>query len=109
MLLILNKQISVQFSVSRIRMKKRKAVGGAGSGSNINNNSRKTKDKKEDVVLDDDDNDNFNQGFSEWLRTSEGVSYMRVFVVLNSFVVFLTMLWPNLTSMFNAIGSYFEE
>lgn len=50
-----------------------------------------------------------NSGFSSWLRTGEGVEYMRTFVIINSLIVFSTMTWPQLQKMFNIIRSYWDE
>lgn len=73
--------------------------------SNKNTSSKPVPEQKNIVPLEDDEQ----QGFSEWLRTGDGIAYMRVFVIINSFVVFLTMGWPHLTKAFNNINSFFGE
>lgn len=55
---------------------------------------RKREDKAPDsIALEDADQ---NEGFGEWLRSSNGVELMRLFVIANSLVVFVTMAWPNM-------------
>lgn len=34
--------------------------------------------------------------FSNWLRTADGIELMKLFVVMNSLIVFLTMSWPQI-------------
>jgi hypothetical protein len=62
-------------------------------------------DEKADEVTDDESN----QGFSKWLSTGEGVEYMKMFVILNSLMVFITMTWPQIEQAFDIIYSFFEE
>ncbi|CAH0391308.1 unnamed protein product [Bemisia tabaci] len=47
--------------------------------------------------LEEEEDDN--GGFGAWLRSGEGVTYMHIFVLTNSFFVFLTMLWPQISQM----------
>ncbi|KZC03752.1 hypothetical protein WN55_06399 [Dufourea novaeangliae] len=48
--------------------------------------------RKEKTVNDDIEN----QGFSDWLRSSDGIEMMRLFVIANSILVFVTMGWPKM-------------
>ncbi|XP_026282799.1 uncharacterized protein LOC113209477 [Frankliniella occidentalis] len=41
------------------------------------------------------DSDDENEGFGRWLRSSDGVAYMRLFVVANSLLVFMTVSWSH--------------
>lgn len=41
------------------------------------------------------DSEDENEGFGNWLRSSDGVAYMRLFVVANSLLVFMTMSWSH--------------
>ncbi|KDR18575.1 hypothetical protein L798_06555 [Zootermopsis nevadensis] len=50
-----------------------------------------------------------NQGFGNWLWSSEGVTCMRLFVITNSIVMFMTMTWPHVTDVMEIISSYFTE
>jgi len=52
------------------------------------------------------DDDNENEGFAGWLRSGEGVEYMKVFVMLNTFMVVLTMSWPHLKNMYIIFSDY---
>lgn len=38
--------------------------------------------------------DEDNQTFSEWLRSSEGLGYMKLFIFGNTIIVFLAISWP---------------
>lgn len=82
-------------------MKKRKqgnkSLATVDSGSGIIEAEGHTSDNEE------------NQGFGNWIRSSEGIEYMRLFVIANSFVVFLTMTWPQITQVLDIIGSYFNS
>ncbi|RZF41306.1 hypothetical protein LSTR_LSTR000020 [Laodelphax striatellus] len=48
-------------------------------------------------------------GFNKWLRTGDGFQYLRFFVVLNSLAVFLTMGWPQISVIFQALHEFFTE
>ncbi|XP_032681606.1 uncharacterized protein LOC116849001 [Odontomachus brunneus] len=50
--------------------------------------------------------DDENQGFGNWLRSSTGVEMMRLFVIANSILVFVTMAWPNMRESFYIIKDY---
>lgn len=51
--------------------------------------------------------DDENQGFGNWLRSSTGIEMMRLFVIANSILVFVTMAWPNMRESFYIIKEYF--
>lgn len=61
-----------------------------------------TKEKKSEV----DDDESHNQGFSDWLRSVDGVEMMRLFVIANSLLVFVTIAWPNMQQTFTIIKEY---
>lgn len=48
-----------------------------------------------------------NEGFSTWLRSNEGIDMMRLFVVANSILIFVTMAWPNMQRAFEIVKEYF--
>lgn len=50
--------------------------------------------------------DDENQGFGNWLRSSSGVEMMRLFVIANSILVFVTMAWPNMKESFYILKDY---
>ncbi|XP_076173019.1 exit protein of rhodopsin and TRP A [Ptiloglossa arizonensis] len=75
-------------------------------------NETNTKDDKKNekntntnqVALNDD---NYNQGFSDWLRSSDGIEMMRLFVIANSILVFVTMGWPKVREAIAIFKDYF--
>lgn len=69
--------------------------------------AEKPKNPKANKVLDDDDEEN--SGFGKWLRTGEGVEFMKYFVLLNSIGVFLAMGWPSISKCFQIIKSFFVD
>jgi len=60
------------------------------------------------VTVSDDDEEE-NQGFSGWLRTGDGVEYMKVFVMCNTLMVVLTMAWPQLKTAVTIAMEYWNE
>lgn len=78
-------------------MKKNRSKSGKGSGSkksvSISNNVTeiRSSEDKEFVDLDDED-----IGFGAWLKSGDGIEWMRLFVIGNSLIVFLTMTWPQI-------------
>ncbi|KAK0171458.1 hypothetical protein PV327_011272 [Microctonus hyperodae] len=69
----------------------------------VKNEKRESKEKK--PVIEPDENDE-NQGFSNWLRSSDGVEMMRLFVIANSLLVFITMAWPNMQQVYTIVKDY---
>ncbi|XP_063990229.1 uncharacterized protein LOC135169297 [Diachasmimorpha longicaudata] len=63
-----------------------------------------TKEKKK--VEDVNDDDGHNQGFSDWLRSVDGIEMMRLFVIANSLLVFITIAWPNMQQTYTIIKEY---
>ncbi|XP_015108882.1 uncharacterized protein LOC107035800 [Diachasma alloeum] len=63
-----------------------------------------TKEKKK--VEDINDDDGHNQGFSDWLRSVDGIEMMRLFVIANSLLVFITIAWPNMQQTYTIIKEY---
>lgn len=51
-------------------------------------------DSKQDYLEFEDEE----KGFGAWLRSGDGVEWMRLFVIGNSIAVFLTMTWPHMQS-----------
>jgi hypothetical protein len=72
------------------------------------NQTVKEEDKKPDKQVNDIPYDE-NQGFGNWLWSSEGVTCMRLFVITNSIVMFITMTWPRVADVMEIISSYFTE
>ncbi|XP_029039343.1 uncharacterized protein LOC114874324 [Osmia bicornis bicornis] len=80
-------------------------------GKNRQNDGNVTDDKKNDkkndkkkVVLNDDAQ---NEGFGEWLRSSDGIEMMRLFVIANSILIFVTMGFPKMQEAFVIFKEYF--
>lgn len=65
--------------------------------------------KKSDTVTEGYDSDNERGTFSAWLRTGEGVELMKMFVITNSLIVFLTMTWPHIKEMLGVLYSFFYD
>nr|XP_012148610.1 PREDICTED: uncharacterized protein LOC100874865 [Megachile rotundata] len=81
------------------------------AGKNRQNEGNVTDDKKNEkkndkkkVVLNDDAH---NEGFGEWLRSSDGIEMMRLFVIANSILVFVTMGFPKMQEIYTAFNEYF--
>lgn len=49
------------------------------------------------------------RSFSEWLRQEDGLGSMKLFVVVNSIVVFGLMAWPNMKQTLLMIYEYFTD
>lgn len=67
---------------------------------------KKENNKEEPNAVDQDDDD---AGFGGWLRSADGATYMRLFVLSNSLMVFLTFGWPQIKKSFEIIHSFFTE
>lgn len=74
-----------------------------GSKENKEGKSRQDATEKSDTENRSDDE---NQGFGNWLRSSTGVEMMRLFVIVNSILVFVTMAWPSMRESFYIIKDY---
>ncbi|XP_017796252.1 PREDICTED: uncharacterized protein LOC108577580 [Habropoda laboriosa] len=61
-------------------------------------------DKKDERLLSDDVH---NQGFSEWLRSSDGLEMMRLFVIANSILIFFTMGLPKMQELISTLKEYY--
>jgi len=59
-----------------------------------------------DVGLEDDDN---STGFGNWIKSSDGTTYMSLFVLSNSFMLLLTMGWPQIKRSIEFIHEYFTS
>ncbi|XP_043493536.1 uncharacterized protein LOC122518586 [Polistes fuscatus] len=82
---------------------------------NTKNRSNEDKGKKNDEKDNDkntiqrleQNDESSNQGFGEWLRSNDGAEMMRLFVIANSLLLFVTMAWPNMKESFYFIRDYF--
>jgi hypothetical protein len=80
--------------------KKGKSNGTSKKQVSISNKVTETKEKESDFVdLDDEE-----IGFGAWLKSGEGIEWMRVFVIGNSIAVFLTMCWPHMKKSLSIIA-----
>lgn len=50
-----------------------------------------------------------NSGFAEYLRSSQGSEMLKLFVVANSIVMFLTVAWPQMKKSYELLMSYFGD
>ncbi|XP_014208830.1 uncharacterized protein LOC106639637 [Copidosoma floridanum] len=66
-------------------------------------NDRRSKGDKNKEPSNTPDDDSENQGFTEWLRSSDGVDTMKLFVIGNSILVVVTVAWPHISQMFSLI------
>lgn len=73
--------------------------------SNLNN----VLEKKSQNTTDGIDSDTETGTFSSWLRSGEGTELMKLFVIGNSIIVFITMSWPHLKQMFGTIYEMLTE
>lgn len=69
----------------------------------------KSPPKKSDNISEGYDSDTETGTFSAWLRSGEGTELMKIFVIANSIIVFLTMSWPHLKEMFETIYTMITE
>ena len=79
-------------------MKKRKCV----KRRAVNNH--KNCDKQVSDTSDDE-----NQGFGNWLQSSTGVTYMKLFISVNVILMFTTLCWPRIADIIRFITSFFTE
>ncbi|KAF7992813.1 hypothetical protein HCN44_005157 [Aphidius gifuensis] len=49
-----------------------------------------------------------NQGFGDWLSSNNGIEMMKLFVVANSLLVFVTIAWPNMRLVASIISDYIK-
>lgn len=89
-------------------MRKRGNNGDNKSAKNRQNDDKgKSVDKDKKEVTDLNDDEVANQGFGEWLRSTDGVEMMRLFVIANSLLMIVTMAWPNMREMYRIIRDYY--
>ncbi|XP_074109030.1 exit protein of rhodopsin and TRP A [Cotesia typhae] len=63
------------------------------------------KEEKKLATVEEEEKD-LNQGFGDWLRSTDGVEMMRLFVITNSLLVFVTIGWPNIQQTWSIIKDY---
>ncbi|OAD55299.1 hypothetical protein WN48_05174 [Eufriesea mexicana] len=74
--------------------------GGKGRQSETNDEKN---EKKNEISLNDEEN----QGFSEWLRSNDGLEMMRLFVIANSILIFFTMGLPKFQEVIGILKDYY--
>ena len=72
------------------------------SNATENKKNEKKADKEEKTVNDDIDN----EGFSDWLRSSDGIEMMRLFVFANAILIIVTMGWPKMQEAITSFKEY---
>ncbi|XP_053663849.1 uncharacterized protein LOC128713007 [Anopheles marshallii] len=55
------------------------------------------------VVPAPDADDDTNAGFGKYLRSQEGIEMMKLFVIANTIVVFITMAWPQMQQSYRIL------
>lgn len=58
-----------------------------------------TTTKDETTISDDEDT----SSFSGWLKSSDGIGYMKIFVFMNTIVMVFTMGWPHISKTIEII------
>ncbi|XP_049540074.1 uncharacterized protein LOC125954104 [Anopheles darlingi] len=84
----------------------KKEQGGAGgkkSGGGVKGQPKEQQSTVERHGLDDETN----AGFGKYLRSQEGIEMMKLFVIANTIVVFMTMAWPQMQQSYQIIRSMF--
>ncbi|XP_044741299.1 uncharacterized protein LOC123302457 [Chrysoperla carnea] len=71
--------------------------------TNIKSTVDTTLPTKNDILLDSDD-----EGFGGWLRSSQGHALLRLFIIGNSIVIFLSVAWPQMQQAFEIIESFIK-
>lgn len=56
-------------------------------------------------ALQDPDAEDTNAGFGKYLRSQEGIDMMKLFVIANTIVVFMTMAWPQMQQSYQILRS----
>lgn len=85
----------------------RKGNGGAATSSS-GGHQRKGKGAaatKGEVAPVQDPNEDTNAGFGKYLRSEEGIEMMKLFVIANTIVVFVTMAWPQMQQSYRILRS----
>jgi hypothetical protein len=55
-----------------------------------------------------DTSDDENQGFGNWLQSSKGVAYMKLFIIINLILMFI-LSWPSIANIMEIIAYFFTE
>ncbi|XP_058127117.1 uncharacterized protein LOC131290664 [Anopheles ziemanni] len=56
-------------------------------------------------ALQDPDAEDTNAGFGKYLRSEEGIEMMKLFVIANTVVVFMTIAWPQMQQSYQILRS----
>ncbi|XP_059610378.1 uncharacterized protein LOC132257480 [Phlebotomus argentipes] len=84
----------------------RKRRKGKISGTKVNESSSNADNIEEQLAMRNEIDDDPNSGFASYLKSSQGLDMMRLFVVANSLVVFITMAWPSIKDTFEIIRDF---
>lgn len=61
------------------------------------------------AVKKNDEEDEMNSGFSSYLKSVSGMNTLRMFVIVNSLVMFLTVAWPQIKLCAEIVRDIFFE
>ncbi|KFB41965.1 AGAP013043-PA-like protein [Anopheles sinensis] len=87
---------------------RRGGVDGAGQqrkGGSARGEGQKAGGRDGQRALQDPDAEDTNAGFGKYLRSQEGIDMMKLFVIANTIVVFMTMAWPQMQQSYQILRS----
>lgn len=81
------------------------AAGGKGAGKGAEKQKQQQQQGGGRAPTQDPDGEDTNAGFGKYLRSSEGIEMMKLFVIANTIVVFVTMAWPQMQQSYAILRS----
>ncbi|XP_050073683.1 uncharacterized protein LOC126561521 [Anopheles maculipalpis] len=79
--------------------------GNAGQAAGGHQRKGKAAAAKGAVAPVQDPDEDTNAGFGKYLRSEEGIEMMKLFVIANTIVVFVTMAWPQMQQSYRILRS----
>ncbi|XP_035919458.1 uncharacterized protein LOC118517438 isoform X2 [Anopheles stephensi] len=83
----------------------RKGNAGTGGGGHQRKGKAAQAAKGEVAPVAQDPDEDTNAGFGKYLRSEEGIEMMKLFVIANTIVVFVTMAWPQMQQSYRILRS----
>uniref|UniRef100_A0A182SXN3 Uncharacterized protein n=1 Tax=Anopheles maculatus TaxID=74869 RepID=A0A182SXN3_9DIPT len=83
----------------------RKGNGAASGGQQRKGKGAAATAAKGEVAPVQDPDEGTNAGFGKYLRSEEGIEMMKLFVIANTIVVFVTMAWPQMQQSYRILRS----
>lgn len=78
----------------------------ANDSNNKNSGNKNEKNGNKSVTFSDEIE---NQGFGDWLKSNDGLEMMRLFVIANSILIFVTMGVPKIQEAITFVKEYYHE